>query len=278
MNNGLQEFKKTYKSKKDYNKNALLALVTSALKKETFISYILTYFTEDEIMEEIDFSAFKEKLSENEYQQLHHTYHYQILWDTLEQQNFTAIDASKPSKWLSITIQMIMNDVIEPSFLAMLKKNGRDEILEAIRYSNNGDDNKLLEVSRAIKRSLYGITQVRGLKGIYQSQPLAVAWWRIHLATEISKQTKIDKDDLYTYFQYNSSNYDELVMRMTSKLTVISDKNIRDGLFLYVINNTITNTKEFKKIIEKIGIESSWRAMGSLTANDNKEIIESLVA
>ncbi len=277
MNDGFAKLIKLYKSTTVNNKDELIKLVKSALNKKTFVNYMLTYFSKDEIMDEIDFSSFKEKLSENEYQQLHPKYHYKVLGDILSNQNFTSVDASKPTKWISITIQMIINDCIEPTFLAKLKKSGRDEILEALRATNSGNDDKLFEVSRAILRNLYGITQVRGLKGIYQSQPLAIAWWRIHLATEINKQTKIDKNIIYEYFSNNSSKYDELVLRMTSKLTIVADKNIRDGLFLYIINKNMTDN-EFKEIIRKIGIESSWRAMGSLSANDNKNIIEGLVA
>lgn len=67
-------------------------------------------------------------------------------------------------------------------------------------------------------------------------------------------------------------------MRMSSKLTIIADKNIRDGFFQYFIDNNITDTKNFKQIIKTIGIESSWRAMGALNPDENQKIIESLVA
>jgi len=67
-------------------------------------------------------------------------------------------------------------------------------------------------------------------------------------------------------------------MRMSSKLTVIADKNIRDGFVKFFIEKNLTNTKDFKQIIKIIGIESSWRAMGSLSVDENKKIIESLVA
>lgn len=278
MIDSFKNFKDIYKSKKKYNLEELKKFVKASLTKEDFLEYIFTYFSKDNLLSEVDFSLFKEKLSENEFQQLHPKYHYQILWDTLEKQGFTAVDASNNIKWLSITVQMIMNDCIESTFLATLKKNGKDEILEAIRNSENGDNEKLLEVARAIKRALYGFPQFRGKKGIYQSHSIAVAWWRTNLATEINKSTQIEKDVLYEYFKNNSSNYDELVMRMTSKLTIVADKNIRDGLFLYIIESTLTSTKDFKKIIETIGIESTWRAMGSLTADENKEIIGTLAA
>ena len=54
----------------------------------------------------------------------------------------------------------------------------------------------------------------------------------------------------------------------------VSNKNVLE----YIIEKEVTNTKDFKEIIRMIGIESSWRAMGSLDIEDNKKIIESLVA
>lgn len=125
---------------------------------------------------------------------------------------------------------------------------------------------------------MFGAIQERGKKGIYQDIPFAIAWWKIYLAKEITKGTKIDEKTLYEYFNANPTNYNELIMRMSSKLTVIADKNIRDGLFQHIITTELTNTKDFKEIIKIIGIESSWRAMGSLGIEDNKKIIESLIA
>jgi len=275
MNSGLQRLKKITK-----NRVESIRLLESALNKKDFIDYILIYFSKEQILEEIDFTGFKEKLSENEFQQLHYLYHYPMLWDILNSNNFSTIDASNPIKWISISLQLIMNDIIQPYYLAYVdsSKNGKNNIIEALRLSEQGNDKQLFNVSRAILRRMFGAIQERGKKGIYQDIPFAIAWWKIYLTKEISKQTQIDEKTLYEYFNTNPTNYNELIMRMSSKLTVIADNNIRDGLLKYIIDKEITNTKNFKEIIRMIGIESSWRAMGSLNYKDNQKIIESLVA
>lgn len=275
MNSELQRLKKITK-----NRVESILLLKSALDKDTFIEYISTYFDKEQLLSEVNFSNFNEKLSENEFQQLHYLYHYPILWEVLKNNNFSTVDASNPLKWISITIQSIQNDIIQPYYLAYVEnsKNGKNNIIEALRLSEQGNDKQLFNICRAILRHMFGAIQERGKKGIYQDIPFAIAWWKIYLAKEISKKVKIDEKTLYEYFNSNPTNYNELIMRMSSKLTVIADKNIRDGLFKYIIEKEVTNTKDFKEIIKTIGIESSWRAMGSLDIEDNKKIIESLVA
>lgn len=275
MNSGLQRLKKITK-----NRVESILLLNAALDKDTFLSYILNYFDEEELLSEVNFSNFNEKLSENEFQQLHYLYHYPALWDVLKNNDFSTVDASNPLKWVSVTIQSIQNNIIKPYYLAYVEnnKNGKNNIIEALRLSEQGNDKQLFNICRAILRHMFGAIQERGKKGIYQDIPFAIAWWKIYLAKEISKKAKIDEKTIYEYFNTNPTNYNELIMRMSSKLTVIADNNIRDGLFQYIIEKELTNTKDFKEIIKIIGIESSWRAMGSLGIEDNKKIIESLVA
>ena len=275
MHDALKKLKKITK-----NRDESIRLLEAALSKKAFLEYLAEYFNPEELKQEIDFSDFKEKLNEDEFQQMHPKYHYPILWETLEKQGFTAIDATKPIKWLSISYQLIDNELIAPYFLAYLEnsKNGRNNIIEALRLAKDGKNKKLFDVCRAILRHMFGHIQERGPKAVYQDIPFSVAWWRVYLAKEIQKKTNIEEAILYNYFKNNPTNYNELVMRMSGKLTVIADKNIRDGFFLYVVEKSITKTKEFKEIIAKIGIESTWRSMGSLSPRENKKIIESLVA
>lgn len=275
MNDALKKLKKITK-----DRDESIRLLKSALSKDGFLTYLNGYFDKSDILNEVNFSGFQEKFNEDEFQQLHIEYHYPILWDVLQKQNFTAIDATKPIKWLSITYQLIEKNLIEPYFLAYLdnNKNGRNNIIEALRLANDGNNKKLFDVCRAILRHTFGHIQERGPKAVYQDIPLSVAWWRIYLAKEIERKTNIEEVILYNYFKNNPTNYNELVMRMSGKLTIIADKNIRDGLFLYVVEKSITKTKEFKEIIAKIGVESTWRSMGSLSPIENKKIIQSLVA
>jgi len=273
MNSGLQRLKKITK-----NRVESILLLNAALDKNTFLSYILNYFNKEELLSEVNFSNFNEKLSENEFQQLHYLHHYPALWDVLIKENFTPQDAKEPTKWLSITFQSILNDNIKPHYLAYVKnsKDGKNNILEALRLSEQGNDDQLFEICRAILRHMFGnITERRG-KGVYQDIPLAIAWWKTYLSKEISTTTNIEEKDIIEYFLNNKTHYNDLIANMNGKLTVIADKSIRDSLMAYIIDKNTTGNI-FKDIMRRIGIESAWRAMGSLNYKDNKKIIESLV-
>jgi hypothetical protein len=273
MNEALQKLKKITK-----NSEESIKLLESALDKEDFLKYLLSYFDEEDILKEVNFSNFDKKLSENEFQQLPNEISEEF-WGALESVEFSSIDATKPIKWLSITYQAIKNDLIHPYYLAFLdnSKNGKNNILEALRLAKQNETKKLFDVCRAILRHMFGHIKERGPKAVYQDIPFSIAWWRVYISKEAFAQTGLYREVVFDYLNQNPTNYNELVMRMSGKLTVVADKNIRNGLFLYVLNHSITKTSEFKKTIEKIGIESTWRAMGALSPDENKEIIESLV-
>jgi len=274
MNSGLQRLKKITK-----NRVESILLLEAALDKDTFLDYILNYFDKEQLLREVDFSSFNEKLSENEFQQLHYLYHFHKLWDVLEKENFTPQDAKEPLKWLSITFQAVQNDIIKPYYLAFVdnSRDGKNNIIEALRLSEQGNDKKLFEICRAILRRMFGnITERRG-KGVYQDIPFAISWWKVYLSKEISITINIKEKDIIEYFLNHKTHYNDLIANMNGKLTVIADKSIRDSLMAYIINKNTTGDI-FKDIMRRIGIESSWRAMGSLDIEDNKKIIESLVA
>ena len=273
MNSGLQKLKKITKNKEESR-----SLLKATLNKDTFLEHILKYFDKEVLLNEVNFSNFDEKLSENEFQQLHYLYHYPLLWEVLEKENFTPQDAKEPTKWLSITFQAIKNDNIKPHYLAFVDNNrdGKNNIIEALRLSEQGNDKKLFDICRAILRRMFGNIIERRGKGIYQDIPFAIAWWKIYLSKEIYKTTKLKEKNILEFLLNHKTHYNDLIANMNGKLTVIADRTIRDSLILYIIDKNTTGNM-FKDIMKRIGIESSWRAMGSLDIEDNKKIIESLV-
>jgi len=156
MNSGLERLKKITK-----NRLESIRLLEATLNKDNFLEYLLDYFKEDELLNEVDFSEFNEILSENEFQQLHPKYHYKPLWDTLNTQKFSSLDATNPLKWLSITYQAVKNEIIKPYYLAYENnnKNGKSNIIEALRLSKNGNDKKLFDICRAILRHTFVLSK-----------------------------------------------------------------------------------------------------------------------
>ncbi len=273
LNNGLNRLKNITE-----NRVESIRLLESALDKNKFLEYLSNYFDPVDLKSEVDFSSFQERLSENEFQQPHYQYHYPALWSTLDKANFTPQEAKNPIKWLSITYQAIENDIIHPHYLAFLDKSrdGKKNIHEALRLAQKGNDNKLFEVCRAILRRTFGNIKERRGNGVYQDIPFAIAWWKIYLAKEISKTTSLEEKDIIQFFFNYKDHYTHFILNMKGRLTIIADITIRNALMLYIINKKTTGTA-FKKVMGKIGIESSWRSMGALNAEENKKIIESLV-
>jgi len=273
MNSGLQKLKKITK-----NREESIKLLTSALDRENFLEYIFTYFDKDKLYQEINFSKFNTRLSELEFQQPHPKEHYPLIWKVLEDENFSEIDATNPIKWLSISLQMIENRIIEPHYFAFVdkSKNGKKNIAGALRDANLGDNRKLFEICRAILRHIFGAIQERGKNAIYIDIPFAIAWWQIYFAKEAEKNSNIESNKIIQYFINNKTAYNNFIEK-GRELTIILDKNIRDGLFLYITEQDNIKAKDFKSITSKIGIESSCRSLGSLNANDNKVVIQSLV-
>jgi len=273
MNSGLQKLKKITK-----NREESINLLTSALSRKTFLEYIFSYFNKDKLLKEINFSKFDIQLSESEFQQPHYLEHYPLIWEVLEQKNFSTVNATNPIKWLSISLQMVKNEIIEPHYFAFVdnSKNGKKNIIEALRYERQGNTKKLFEICRAILRHMFGSIRERGKNAIYIDIPFARAWWSTYFAKEAEINLNIDSNKIIKYFINNKTAYNNFIEK-GRELTIILDKNIRDGLFLYIIEKNNLKAEDFKSITSKIGIESSCRSLGSLDAQDNKLIIQSLI-
>jgi len=274
MNSGLQRLKKITK-----NKEESIKLLNSALSRETFLEYIFTYFDKDELFKEVDFSKFDTKISELEFQQPHFEEHYSLIWSVLEEENFSSIDATNPINWLSISLQMVENRIVEPHYFAFIdkSKNGKKNIVEALRYTSRGEDKKLFDICRSILRHMFGSIQERGKNAIYIDIPFAIVWWSMYFAKEAEINSSVDSNKVIKYFINNKTAYNNFIEK-GRELTIILDKNIRDGLFLYIIEQDNIKVKDFKSITSKIGIESPCRSLGSLNPKDNKSIVQSLIS
>ena len=265
MIEGFNKFKKIIEGK---NKTRLIELLAAFRTKDDFLLYIKDFFEYEKVVKEVNFTNFKEKFSDKEHDRIP-LFMAKKLYNILNEQNFNTFDASNPIKWLSISIQAIKNDIIEPSYFAYNGETNTSGLEKLQEIINDENIENITALARLVARKFYGAISKRGQKGLYQDMPFAVAWWMYHLSKSLNN------DEFYTFFNGSKTIYDELVMRMWSKLTVISDKNIKDALLEYTLENRI-KSDEFKKIVSRIGVETSWRLMGILTKEENKTIIQDL--
>ncbi|MDA3052488.1 hypothetical protein OFO01_03395 [Campylobacter sp. JMF_01 NE2] len=239
--------------------------------KEKFLNYFK--------FSDLDFTysvGFDRAISEEEFANLNFRFGKQI-FTNLQSQNFTEFDALNEKIWLYLNVELIKNDFVKPEYFAnsIRKKITGKENLKLALDSKNQEIIK--DVVRQILRNLYGATELRGKKGIYQEISLAMAWWRYYIANEVAKNTKLEIEEIYKYFTINTSNYKELVMRMSGNLTIIADENIRNALITFLLSAEKFTGENLKAVIKKIGIESAWRLIGGLSVDDNLKIIKEFV-
>lgn len=220
---------------------------------------------------------FDKPMSENQFANLDFN-HAKELFENLSKQNFSEFDAVNEKNWLYLNIELVKQEtILPPSFVYASNRssNGIENIKKALDCK---DQEIIKDTLRIIARNMYGATLggLRGKKGIYQEISLAMAWWRFYLAKEISQNTNLDLEQIYKYFITQKSNYNELIMRMSGGLTIISNPYTRDALISFLLSQEKITGNKFKEIIKKIGIQSAWRLIGGLSFKDNLQIIKEL--
>lgn len=251
-------------------------LLEATKNSQDFIVYIKKHFKNSQWQK---LKLHIGRLSEQEYRVIPRIPHADALWQSLEHVN--PVEAGKPETWLAVTLQAIQTGIIESHYLAAEKdSSGKKQIenaLASIASKEKGDNetHEWLRVSRRILRTAFGFISERGRKAIFTDVPFAVAWWKIYLAKEISKGAQIPEAKVSRWMFHERSKYGEITMRMTGKLTVIADKNIRDGLFSFLLDKQLNHIDddEFKSLLKHIGIQASWKALGMLSPDENKKII-----
>ena len=280
LDEGISSLRRLTSHKKEHGCRSLLQ---ATLDSEKFVPYIQENHFKNEqqwkkLLSIVDFSSFNEKLTGQEYRVIPRVPHADPFWQSLGQ--IHPIEAGKPQIWLSVTLQAIQSGIIQSHYLAATKNglDGRQEIERALSNHQENQDRRnplWLKIARRILRSAFGFIWERGRKAIFTDSPFAVLWWKIYLTKQISKRAGISENKMADWMFGKSSEYAELTMRMTGKLTVIADRNILDGLFLFLLKecNHKINNEEFKLLLKHIGIVTSWRALGLMEANENNKII-----
>lgn len=173
--------------------------------------------------------------------------------------------------WGYIVSRLIEQDRIKPYFL-MLGNNGGDsdgrkEIDSALAMSDDKRNAAIDACVRAFLRRFSGLQVIRGTKSVYQDCPIAMTWWQYYIADDavrnIGEETPT-KDEIVRFLRQRHV-WEILSERMASRLTVIGDRNIRDGLILHFLPSEESGKSgkdAINKVIKAIGIMCAWRALG----------------
>ncbi len=203
------------------------------LRAVSHTSSFLEYIGEAlESQDGIELEPLAEKMSESEFANPPSDTE-QRLYDSW--QGLTPRIACRPSFWARITYRHIEAGRIESSYLAA---NGGGTSAGAQRIdvalAANGDDaTRLLDTCvRTVLRRLGGLPEARGNRSVYVNCPLARAWWREKLVSEVTEGESDDfKFDVRAVVHSESQQYwEDLVTFVVSRNSVFGSTEVRNLL------------------------------------------------
>lgn len=277
-------------------KEECIELLQSAQNSNTFLKHIkdLIVSGDGKLMQGTPLPQFA-KIDENEFKNLSWKIQGKAIWEAMK--DMSPVDACRPGLWLHATLSAIESGSIQSHFLAAGMNGSHDTGLARIDESIKNPDKAVsknaplyLETTRLILRRAYGAIRERGHKGVFTDVPYAKIWWQRYLAEDMAQSTGIDADEMVKFLSEKGTKsvYEELTRFMSSRLTVIGDKPVRDGLmgFFYHANKDKSiapkgfdaNATYFKVLAKRLGVMLGWRAMGIMNFEENKKIIAECAA
>ncbi len=215
--------------------------------------------------------------------------------------NLEKRDAASPGVWALINARMIELGIVQPAWFAAspngVARPGSKDITAMIEETLSLHDDgqaKINDMARLIVRRFAGGYRARGKRDMYLVCPPARAWWICRLAEEAIQGLEGAVDEIdepatkIADILVTSHIWEKLCEKFVSQLTVTGDINIRNGILLYLLKREQRNIDNaigpvikraaLEDILRRIGQMSTWRALGSLSAIEVMQIIDSDIA
>ncbi len=197
----------------------------------------------------------------------------QIIWKTFK--DITKQNASSCGFWSNVIINMMKYGCIKPDYLASNLKNDVNEtgIYMLDSAINSDDSEKIDECIRRILRSM-GSSAPRGSRIIFSDFSLGKAYWRWKWADSISSKIDLSFQDILNTL--DEKGYTEFAAKMHSHKSYISQTNTLGGLLLFLNTNPSILVKNIKKIIDRLGYLSAWKAIEVQSSELNLKEIQKI--
>ncbi|MCY4030734.1 MAG: hypothetical protein OXF05_01300 [Hyphomicrobiales bacterium] len=250
---------------------------------DTFISWIEQYPVSEDKGASFDL-LLTEPLTESDYKEPT-KFTEKVLFKRWK--NLTPAQASEETFWGYVTLEHIKEGIIQAPYLAANGGNlpgGLERIDKALKENQ---EQTIDTIVRTILRRLGGLPEARGSKSVYANCPFARAWWRGYVTEEICKETNADYDKVVKTLTVTSTYWEELIVLIVSRNSVLGDNNVRTAL-IWALSELVEGKDEDKNknkkqlfqpkgiriISRQIGIRSAWQELGVFSIEDLKQIME----
>ena len=185
-------------------------------------------------------------------------------------------DAVRPSFWGYVTRQMIAAGKLRPYDLALSHNRkaqdefeGKAEINEALNASGDERPKKMDACVRNFFRRLSSLPEERGARSVYLNCPFSRVWWQCHVARSVAPD---EWEESVLPLLTVPTVWEQLADKMASRLTVLGDENIRNGIIQFLMSDD--SRGDFRKrvplnsLLVRVGVMTSWCALGFFPPKD----------
>ena len=188
--------------------------------------------------------------------------------------------AALPSFWNSYHLEMVRQNLIEPSYLARATRPSLNETGRArIRRALEEQDEKMLEdCTWSVLRHMGGLPEKRVYSTVYTDCGIARAWWRGHLSHQVVEDMGLDLDDVWETLRVPGI-WEPLMRYGIKQLTNVNDRMIRAALVARLLQEPRETRQRMQireGLLNKISSRCKYQSLGALTPEQNLEIFRSV--
>ncbi len=182
-------------------------------------------------------------------------------------------DAVSSSFWAMVTLRNIEAYVIEPYFLASdgRPNSGKSRIEVLLK---KGEDKQIDGAVRDSIRRFSGL-MARGNRTVYVDCVFSRAWWRVHFATDVCRNTSAKYEKVHDVLRISNSFWEVLIDFMVSRNSTMGYANVRSAL-LYVLSNSdpkLLVGKEYRNKFRRLSMLSAVQEFGIFDIEELKVIL-----
>lgn len=183
--------------------------------------------------------------------------------------------ACRTTFWANLTCRHIENGRIRSAFLAANGGSwagGSERIDRVLHDKGESVATSIDRCVRTVFRRMGGLPEARGNKSVYVDCPLARAWWRERLVTEVSKGDLDCAANVREVTRINQTYWEELVVLVVSRNSVLGSREVRDT-FVLSLAELMAKESSTKLRIAK-NLRAACRMVGTIQASRELSVLE----
>ncbi len=193
--------------------------------------------------------------------------------------------ACRTTFWANLTCRHLEAGKIDAVYLAAnggAPTGGAERIDRVLR--DGGESKPIDDCVRTVLRRLGGLPEARGNRTVYVDCPLARAWWRERLVTEISDGDDGKTSKIREVVRINQDYWEKLVTMVVSRNSLLGSHEVRNAFILSLANlfetepeTPLRNATNLLLACRTVGVIQASRELSVLDEGEIRAIMGGVV-